>query len=41
VHVPTLVLHVEGDRAFPVEAGQLLADGIPEAHFVTFPESHR
>jgi class 3 adenylate cyclase/pimeloyl-ACP methyl ester carboxylesterase len=37
VHVPTLVLHVEGDRAFPVEVGQLLADGIPGARFVTFP----
>ena len=37
VHVPTLVLHVEGDRAMPVEAGQLLADGIPGARFVTFP----
>ncbi|HKB49998.1 MAG TPA: adenylate/guanylate cyclase domain-containing protein [Solirubrobacterales bacterium] len=37
VHVPTLVLHVEDDRAFPLEAGQLLADGIPGARFVTFP----
>lgn len=37
VHVPTLVLHLEGDRLFPVEAGKLLADGIPGARFVTFP----
>jgi pimeloyl-ACP methyl ester carboxylesterase len=37
VHVPTLVLHVESDRVFPVEAGKLLADGIPGARFVTFP----
>jgi len=37
VHVPTLVLHAEGDRLFPVEAGRLLADGIPGARFVTFP----
>lgn len=29
VHVPTLVLHVDGDRSMPVEAGRLLADGIP------------
>src|SRR6202007_1742334 len=31
VHVPTLVLHLEGDRAVPVESGELLADGIPGA----------
>jgi class 3 adenylate cyclase len=37
VHVPTLVLHLEGDRAAPVEAGQLLADGIPGARFVSCP----
>ena len=37
VHVPTLVLHLEGDRLFPVEAGRLLADGIPGARFATFP----
>jgi pimeloyl-ACP methyl ester carboxylesterase len=37
VHVPTLVLHVEGDRPLPIEAGQLLADGIPGARFVAFP----
>jgi len=37
VHVPTLVLHLEGDRTIPVEAGQLLAAGIPDARFVTFP----
>lgn len=37
VHVPTLVLHVDGDRSMPVEAGQLLADGIPRARFVSYP----
>jgi len=37
VRVPTLVLHVDDDRAVPVEAGQRLADGIPGASFVTFP----
>jgi len=34
VRVPTLVLHVEGDRVVPVEAGQQLADGISGARFV-------
>lgn len=37
VHVPTLVLHVDGDRATPVEAGKLLADGIPGARFASYP----
>jgi len=37
VHVPTLVLHVDGDRAMPVQAGKLLADGIPGARFVSYP----
>jgi class 3 adenylate cyclase/pimeloyl-ACP methyl ester carboxylesterase len=37
LQVPTLVLHVEGDRAVPVEAGELLARGIPGARFVRFP----
>ena len=37
VRVPTLVLHVEGDRVIPVEGGQGLADGIPGARCVTFP----
>ena len=36
VRVPTLVLHLDGDLAIPVEAGKLLADGIPGARFVTF-----
>jgi class 3 adenylate cyclase len=35
VGVPTLVLHADGDRVVPVEAGERLADGIPGAHFVT------
>ena len=29
VHVPTLVLHVEGEHVIPVEAGRLLAGGRP------------
>jgi len=37
VQVPALVLHVDGDRAIPVEAAQLMADGIPGARFVSFP----
>jgi class 3 adenylate cyclase len=37
VRVPTLVLHVEGDRVVPVEAGQRLAGGIREARFVSYP----
>jgi class 3 adenylate cyclase/pimeloyl-ACP methyl ester carboxylesterase len=37
VHSPTLVLHVDGDRSMPVEAGRLLADGIPGARFVSYP----
>jgi class 3 adenylate cyclase len=37
VRIPALVLHVDGDRAVPVEAAQLMADGIPETRFVRFP----
>jgi pimeloyl-ACP methyl ester carboxylesterase/class 3 adenylate cyclase len=37
VQVPTLVLHLDGDRVVPVEAGELLAEGIPGARFVRFP----
>jgi class 3 adenylate cyclase/pimeloyl-ACP methyl ester carboxylesterase len=37
VHMPTLVLHVDGDRSMPVEAGKLLADGIPGARFASYP----
>ena len=37
VQVPALVLHIVGDRAVPVEAAQLMAEGIPGARFVTFP----
>jgi class 3 adenylate cyclase/pimeloyl-ACP methyl ester carboxylesterase len=36
VRVPTLVLHVDGDRLIPVQAGKRMADGIPEARFVQF-----
>jgi class 3 adenylate cyclase len=34
VHIPTLVLHRTGDRAFPVEAGRFLAERIAGARFV-------
>jgi len=37
VRVPTLVLHAEGDRVAPVEAGQRLAEGIAGSRFVTLP----
>ena len=37
VSVPTLVLHVDEDHAVPFDMGQLLADGIPGARFVTVP----
>lgn len=37
VHVPTLVLHAEGDRVVPVECGRDLARRIPGARFETFP----
>ena len=37
VQVPALVLHVNGDRAVPVEAAELMAEGIPGARFVRFP----
>ncbi|HEY4427731.1 MAG TPA: adenylate/guanylate cyclase domain-containing protein [Solirubrobacteraceae bacterium] len=36
VHVPTLVMHLDGDRAIPVEAGELLAAGIAGSRFVRF-----
>lgn len=36
VRVPTLVLHIDGDRVIPVEAGELMAEGIPGARFVKF-----
>jgi class 3 adenylate cyclase/pimeloyl-ACP methyl ester carboxylesterase len=39
VHVPTLVLHLDDDRAIPVEAGELLAAGIPGARLVKFQGS--
>jgi class 3 adenylate cyclase/pimeloyl-ACP methyl ester carboxylesterase len=37
VHMPALVLHVDGDRAMPVEGGKLLADGISGARFASYP----
>jgi class 3 adenylate cyclase/pimeloyl-ACP methyl ester carboxylesterase len=37
LRLPTLVLHRTGDTAVPVEAGRMLARGIPEARFVELP----
>jgi len=34
VRTPTLVLHVHGDRLFPIEQGRYLAREIPDARFV-------
>jgi pimeloyl-ACP methyl ester carboxylesterase len=34
VNVPTLVLHVRGDAAIPLECGRQMAAGIPDAHLV-------
>jgi pimeloyl-ACP methyl ester carboxylesterase len=37
VHAPTLVLHLDSDCVMPLEAGELLAAGIPDARFMRFP----
>lgn len=37
VRVPTLVMHVRGDAATPLEEGRHLAASIPGARFVTLP----
>jgi len=37
VATPTLVMHVRGDLAVPVEAGRQMAVGIPGAKFVVLP----
>ncbi|APR82224.1 Adenylate cyclase [Minicystis rosea] len=37
IHVPTLVLHREGDRAVPVAQGRYLAQRIPGARLVELP----
>src|SRR4051794_18013627 len=37
IGVPTLVLHVEDDKVAPLEAGKMLADGIPDARLAVFP----
>jgi len=37
VRLPVLVVHPEGDRVIPIEAGRQLADGIAGARFVTLP----
>jgi pimeloyl-ACP methyl ester carboxylesterase len=37
IRVPTLVLHRQGDRCVPVEAGCYLAAHIPQARYVELP----
>lgn len=37
INIPTLVLHIEGDRVAPIEEGQRLARAIPGAQFVKLP----
>ncbi|GAC1437813.1 MAG: adenylate/guanylate cyclase domain-containing protein [Solirubrobacteraceae bacterium] len=37
IRMPALVMHTEGDRAVPVAAGKMLADGLPNARFMVFP----
>lgn len=37
VTVPTLVMHVRGDRVQPIEVGREIAAGIPGARFVSLP----
>lgn len=36
IHVPTLVMHVRGDRAVPVQAGRFLAEQISGARFIEY-----
>ena len=38
IRVPTLVLHRRGDLAVPVEHGRYLAEHIPGARFVGYPD---
>ena len=37
VSIPTLVMHVRGDRMQPIETGRQMAAGIPGARFVALP----
>lgn len=37
IHVPTLVLHREGDRAVPIGLGRYIAEHVPGARFVSIP----
>jgi pimeloyl-ACP methyl ester carboxylesterase len=37
VKAPTLVMHVRGDRAIPIDLGREIAANIPGARFVTLP----
>ena len=41
INVPTLVVHVVGDRVVPFEGSRVLAEAIPDARFVEWPgEDH-
>lgn len=40
VQAPTLVLHAKRDQRIPLEVGQAVADGIPEAEFVPLESSN-
>jgi len=37
VHVPTLVIHITGDRTVNVEGGRFLAEHIPRARLLELP----
>jgi pimeloyl-ACP methyl ester carboxylesterase len=39
IHMPTLVLHGADDRLIPVENGRLLAEAIPGARLILYPEA--
>ena len=38
INIPTLILHRSGDKIAPVEGARLMADRIPDAHYVEFDE---
>lgn len=39
IEVPTLIMHGTADRVVPVENGELLATGVPNAEFVPFDDA--
>jgi pimeloyl-ACP methyl ester carboxylesterase/DNA-binding winged helix-turn-helix (wHTH) protein len=40
VSVPTVVFHSERDQVVPIKEGRMLAAGIPNANFVSFPSAN-